>query len=108
MQEFYIKDKNTNVAFRGFVATTDINCPPFDFFRLAHANHWASLFQDVLNVKCPIPIPDDLVRQFILKETDEKIAQMLSDSNPHPVIHKLLTDDTLSHKEQEKLLLQII
>lgn len=66
------------------------------------------LFQDVLKIKCPISIPDDLVRQFVLQKTDEMITQMLPNSAPHPAIHQLLTDDTLSHKEQERLLKDVI
>lgn len=57
MREFYIKDKKANLAFRGFQPTTDINCPPFDYFRLGYALNSANLFQDLLKVKCPIPIP---------------------------------------------------
>ena len=108
MREFYFKDKNTNIAFRGFEPTTDTDCPPFDYFRLGHAYNAANLFQDVLKIKCPISIPDDLVRQFVLQKTDEMITQMLSNSAPHPAIHQLLTDDTLSHKEQERLLKDVI
>ena len=108
MKEFYFKDKKTNIAFRGFMPTTDIDCLPFDYFRLGHAYNSANLFQDVLKVKCPISIPDDLVRQFILQKTDEMIAQMLSNSASHPAIHQLITDDTLSHKEQERLLKDVI
>lgn len=104
MKEFYFKDQNTNIAFRGFVPTTDIDCPPFDYFRLGHAYNSANLFQDVLKAKCPIAIPDGIVRQFVLQKTDEMIRQELYKSTPNPAIHKLLTDDTLSHKEQEKLL----
>lgn len=104
MRELYFKDKNTNIAFRGFVPMTDIDCLPFDYFRLGHAYNYANLFQDVLRVKCPISIPDDLVRKFVLQKTDEMIAQELSKSIPHPAIHKLLTDDSLSHKEQKRLL----
>jgi len=108
MREFYFKNKKTNVAFRGFMPTKDIDCLPFDYFRLGHAYNFANLFQDVLKLKCPISIPDDFVRQFVLQKTDEWIAQMLSKSEPHPAIHQLLTDETLSHKEQERLLKDVI
>lgn len=106
MREFYFKDKKANVAFRGFVPMTEIDCPPFDYFRLGHAYNSLNLFQDILKVKCPIP--DDLVWQFVLQKTDEMIAQMFSNSAPHPAIHQLLTDDTLSHKDQERLLKDVI
>lgn len=104
MREFYFKDKKTNVAFRGFQPTTDINCLPFDYFRLGHAFNSANLFQDLLKVKCPIPIPDDMVRKFVLQQTDEMIAEMFAKSSPHPAIHQLLIDNTLAQKEQNKLL----
>ena len=108
MREFYFKDKKTNIAFRGFMPTTDIDCLPFDYFRLGHAYNSAKLFQDVLKVKCPITIPADLVWQHVLQNTDEMIAQMLTKSAPHPAIHQLLTDETLSHKEQERLLKDVV
>lgn len=60
MRESYFKDKNTNIAFRGFEPTTDTDCLPFDFFRLGHAYNAANLFQNVLRIKCPISIPDDI------------------------------------------------
>lgn len=104
MREFYFKDKKTNVAYRGFQPTSDLDCPPFDYFRLGHAYNGANLFQDILKVKCPIQIPDDLVRKFVLKQTDDMIADKLANSKPHPAIHQLLTNESLSHKEQNKLL----
>lgn len=104
VREFFIKDKKTGVAYRGYEPSTDINCPPFDYFRFGYANHLAHLFQDNLKVKCPVPIPDALVRKFALQQTDEMIAEKLSNSEPNAAIHTLLFIDTLSHKEQEKLL----
>jgi hypothetical protein len=104
MREFYFKDKKTNVAYRGFQPTTDIDCPPFDYFRYGYAYNFANLFQDVLKVKCPVRIPDDMVRKFVLKQTDDMIARKLAVSQPHPAIHQLFTNDSLSHKEQNKLL----
>lgn len=108
MREFYFKDKKTNVVFRGFQATTDINCLPFDFFRLTHAYNAANSFQDVLRVKCPISISDDMVRKFMLQQTDETIAEMLANSSPNPAIHQLLIDNTLSQKEQNRLLKGVV
>lgn len=108
MLEFYLKDKKTDEAIRGFLASTEINCPPLDFFRFEHAYNSAKQFQDILKIKCPIDIPDSLVRQFVLQETNEMIEEMLSQSEPHPAIHKLLSEDTLSHKEQVKLLKGVV
>lgn len=104
MREFYFKDKKKKVAFRGFMATTDIDCPPFDYFRYGHAYNAANLFQDVLKVKCPIPIPEDLVRKFVLKQTDNMIAEKLANSSPNPAIHQLIMDENLSNKDRIKLL----
>ena len=104
MREFYIRDKKTGAAYRGYEPSTDINCPPFDYYRFGYANHYAILFQDILKVKCPVPIPDAFVRKFALQQTDEMIAEKLTNSEPNAAIHTLLFNDTLSHKEQEKLL----
>lgn len=108
MREFYLKDKKTNVAYRGFQATTDIDCLPFDYFRYGHAYNAANLFQDVLKIKCPIPIPDDLVRKFVLKQTDDMIAEKLAKSAPNPALHQLLVDENLSNKDRNKLLKNVI
>lgn len=105
---FYLEDKKTNEAIRGFMTTTEINCPPLDFFRFQHAYNSAKQFQDILKIKCPIDIPDSFVRQFVLQETDKMIVQNLSRSEPHPAIHRLLTEDTLSQKEQIKLLKGVV
>ena len=108
MREFYFEDKAANVAFRGFQPATDINCPPFDYFRLGHALNSANLFQDLPKIKCPIPIPDDMVRKFMLQQTDEMISEMLANSSPNPAIHQLLIDNTLSQKDQNKLLKGVV
>ena len=104
MRDFYLKDKRTNIAFRGIQPTTDINCPPFDYFRLGHAYNFANIFQDRLKVKCPISIPDDMVRQFVLQQTDEMIVEKLAKSTPNPAIHQILIEEALSYKEQNKIL----
>ena len=108
MREFYFKDKRTNVAYRGFQPTTDIDCLPFDYFRYGHAYTAANLFQDVLKIKCPIPIPDDLVRKFVLKQTDDMIAEKLAKSTPNPALHQLLVDDNLSNKDRNNLLKNVV
>ncbi|MBR6367450.1 MAG: hypothetical protein IKR89_03670 [Bacteroidaceae bacterium] len=91
MKFFDFKDKNTNVSFRGIMPSTEIDCPPFEYFRLVYA-----YYQSLTN--------DDLEKREILNKTNEMLEQKLKESKPHPAIHQLLTDDTLSHKEQEKLL----
>ena len=104
MRGFYFKDKKTNVAYRGFQPTTDIDCPPFDYFRYGHAYNAANLFQDILKVKCPIRIPDEFVRKFVLKQTDDMIAVKLANSTPNLAIHQLIMDENLSNKDRNKLL----
>lgn len=104
MREFYFRDKESNVAFRGFHPTTDINCLPFEYFRLGHAYSFSNLLQDVLKVNGTFPISDEYVRQFVLEKTDDMIAEQFASSSPHPAIHQLITDNNLSHKEQIKLL----
>ena len=104
MREFYFKDKNTNKAYRGWQAMNDIDCLPFDYFRLGHAYNFANVYQDYLKVQCPVPIPDEIVRDFVLKETDKMIEDKLANSLPNKAIHQLFMDDTLSYKEQNKLL----
>lgn len=104
MREFYIKDKNSNVAYRGYHPSTDINCKPFDYFRIGHAYNFANLFQDILKVKSPTPIPDEVVRNFILAKTDEMITNKLATTSPNPIVHQILSDKSLSYKDQNKLL----
>lgn len=104
MKDFYFKDKNTNVAYRGYQPTNDRDCPPFDYFRLNHAYYSANLFQDVLKVKCPIPIPDDMVRRFVLEQLDESISEVMKKTMPNPAIHQLFANSEISYREQTKLL----
>ena len=57
-----------------------------------------------MKVKCPVRIPDEYVREYVLKQTDKMIAEKLTNSTPNPAIHQLITDDKLSNKDQNKLL----
>lgn len=107
MREFHIKDKNKNLAFRGIVPHNDLNCPPFDYFRLVLAHNMANQFQDIHKVKCPISIPDEIVRNFVLKQTDDMIVEKLTNSAPHPVLHQLIMDEKLSNKDRNKLMKNI-
>ncbi len=104
MREFYFKDKKSNSAYRGVVPHNDVNCPPFDYFRFLHAEIWFKNYSWMLSVKCPVHIPDEYVRQFVLEKTDELIEETLSKSEAKPELHQLLTDDTLSYHQQNKLL----
>ena len=108
MRFYNIKDKRTNKSYRGISPSMDLNCQPFDYFRLGHAYNSANAFQETLRLKCPISFPDKLVRDFILKMTDEMIAEILKRSSPNPAIHLLLTEDTLSFKDQKKILKDIV
>ena len=104
MQEFYFKDKNKNFAIRGIVPHNDFNCLPFDYFRLGHAMNVSNVYEDLLKVKCPIHIPQKMIRKFCLENVDKMLKEMLESSNPNPKIHELLANNVLSKKEQEKLL----
>lgn len=104
MQEFYFKDKNKDFAIRGVVPYNDFKCLPYGYFRLGHALNVANVYEDILKVKCPFQIPQELIRQFCLQKVDEMLKEMLESSKPNPKIHELLTNDSLSKKEQEKLL----
>ena len=104
MQFFYFKDKNQNFAFRGMAPHNDENCLPFEYFRLGHAELASQQFQEILKIKCPISIPDDMVRKFVLEQTDSMINEHLSNSTANPMISQLLNDDTLSKDEQFSLL----
>lgn len=108
MREFYFKDKKSNVAYQGVVPSNDVNCDPFDYFRFLHAEIWFKNYSWMLSVKCPVPIPDQYVRQYVLDRTDELIAETLAKSEPKPELHQLLTDDSLSYKQQNKLLKGLI
>lgn len=85
----------------------DENCLPFDYFKYGHAMLAAEQFHEVLKYKCPIPIPDDMVRKFVLEKTEEMIAEQMEKSSPNPSISKLLNDESLSKSEQFDLLMGI-
>lgn len=104
MEEFYFEDKNKNISIRGMAPHNDVNCPPFDYFRLWHVQTTTSVFSDILKVKCPIAIPESIIRKFMLEETDKMIAEQFGKTTANPQLHTLLTDNTLSYKDQNKLL----
>ena len=104
MVEFYFKDKERNMAIRGIGPKNDINCAPLDYFKYGHVEIASNLFNDVLKVKSPMPIPDNMVRDFVLQETDKMIEEQLKTSTANPEIHELLKNDALSYKQQNKLL----
>lgn len=104
MWEFYFKDKNKNFAFRGIVPHNDVNCAPYDYFRYMHAELRYNNFNWAQEQKCAIDVPEYYVKQFVLKQVDDLCAQLLSSTKQRPEIHRLLTDDSLSYKEQNELL----
>ena len=107
MREFYFKDKNTNVAYRGIMPHNDIDCLPFDYYRISFAYNMANQVEDILKIKCPIVIPEHYIKKIILEETDKMIADKLKGSAPKYAIHQLFKNDTLSYKQQNKLLKNI-
>lgn len=104
MREYYIKDKHSNKVIRIIKPQDDINWPPFDFFRLGLAEMQFKLFYDKLQAKCPYKIPEKDVRTFVLDKIDELVKEKLDTTKPKLQIHQLLTEDSLSYKQQKKLL----
>lgn len=96
MRYFYFKDENQNFAIRGMAPHNDEDCRPFDHFRFGHAELASAQLQEILKLKCPFPIPDDMVRKFVLEQTDEMISEQLSKTKANPAISKLIKDDSLS------------
>lgn len=105
MQEFYFKDKNKHFAIMGIAPHNDVDCPPYDFFRLCFAKNISRVFGEKLKYKCPVTIPKEMVEKFCLGKMDEMLKELLETSKPNVTIHELLTNDTLTKKEQEKLLM---
>lgn len=104
MREFYFKDKKRDVAYRGIMPNNDVDCPPFDYFRFLYAEINAKRFAEMLEMKCPVPIPEQTVRAYVLEKIDELLDEKLSNSSPKPEIQELLEDDALSYKQQIRLI----
>ena len=104
MREFEFRDIDRNVAYRGVIPCNDLNCPPFEFFRMLHAEIWFKNYTWLLSIKCPVHIPEKYVRRYALEQTDLLISETLSRSTRNVEIFQLLNDDSLSWKQQEKLL----
>lgn len=104
MQEFYFKDKHPKTEYWGFIPHNDVNCAPFDYFRYIHAEQCYKIINQILKDEYRTGISEHDIRQYALKQVDELIEQLLSSASPKTEIHKLLTDYTLSKKEQNELL----
>ncbi len=104
MKEFYIEDKTQNISFSGFMPSNDVDCLPFDYFRYAYAEQYFKCLSSIIKCKCQMEISEQFVRQFAIKQVDEQINTLLLSTDKKPEIHKILTNDTLSFKEQKKLL----
>ena len=104
MREFYIKDKVQKIAFRGVKPTNDINCLPLDFCKYPHAELMFDIYNETLKHTCPIPISENIVRNFVLEKVEEQIETMLSSSALKPEIQVLFSDNNMSLKDQERLL----
>ena len=81
-----------------------MDCPPFDYYRYSHAELMYKTFHEQVKAQCPIDVPECLIRDFVLNQVGEHINSMLLSASLKPEVHQLLSDDSLSHKEQEKLL----
>lgn len=104
MREYFVKDKRTNTVVRIIKPQDDVNWPPFDFFRFSHTELQFQLFNDRLKLNCPYKIPEKKVRTFVLDKVDKLIEEKLNATTPKPEIHQLLTDSSLSYKQQNSLL----
>ena len=104
MREFYIKDNAHNIAYRGVKPTHEMNCLPLDFCMYTHAEIMFGIHDDILKQTCPILIPEYVVRKFVLEKVEEQIATMLASTVLKPEIQALFSDNSLSFKEQAKLL----
>lgn len=105
MQEFYYKDKNKNFSIMGIAPHNDVDWPPYDYFRFGYAKNISMVFGEKLKYKCPVIIPKEKVKKFCFEKTDEMLKEKLESSKPNAALHELLTNDTLTKKEQEKLLI---
>ena len=104
MRGFYIKDKVKNIAYRGVESTTEINCPPLDFFKYPQAEIMFGIYNETLKYSCPFQIPEYVVRNYVLGKVEEQISTMLSSTFLKSEIQALLSDNSLSFKKQKKLL----
>lgn len=108
MREFFFKDKLKNISFRGIMPSNDVNCPPFDYYRFSCAELSFKTFSERLKAQCPIDIPKDFICNFVLSQVDANINNMLLSAPLKPEIHQLLLDNSLSAKEQERLLKGVV
>ena len=108
MQEFYIKDNVHDIAFRGVKPTHELNCLPLDFCKYPHAELMYGIYKETLKYTCPISIPEDVVRKFVLEKVEEQIDTMLASTTLKPEIQTLLSDNNLSSKDQERLLKGVV
>lgn len=104
MREFYIKDIANNIVFRGIQPKNEIDCQPLDYYKYSHAELMFVLYKDILKHNCPLSIPDDFIRNFVLTKTEELIDNMLASTALKPEISSLLSDNNLSFKQQKRLL----
>ena len=104
MHEFFFKDKNSNKIIRGISPHNDVDCDPFEYFRLNYAFLMFRQMGDFLRILNAEQVPEELLLDFVLKEVDKMIAGKLSSSKPSPEIHQLFSDETLDKNHQNKLL----
>lgn len=103
MREFFFKDKNSNTIIRGFAPHNDIDCDPFEYFRLGYAFSMFRNNSDLLSLK-GVDVPEEVIKTCTLNKVDMIINDILESSQPNPAIHQLLTDESLKKQQQLKLL----
>lgn len=104
MKGIFVEDKKSKIAYRGIVLDNDANVPPFDYFRYSFALNLANVMQDNIRHQGKTLPQDVLLNNNALFRTDSLLSNMLSHSCPNKVIHELFTNESLSYRQQIKLL----
>ena len=102
MRKFYFEDKEKRSAYLGIMPSNEVNLLPFQHYRCGLAE---SFYMILSQLKSDSErIPENVMRQTALGQTDRYISKLLLKAKRKPEIQKLLVDDSLSYKEQNKLL----
>ena len=104
MREFYFEDQNKKVAYRGVLPHDDVNCRPLDYFKYGCALFLSNKYRKQMEMKGINFYSDDLINKVAIQNIDKQISEMLGNSNRNDNLLKLLSNDGLSYKEQNRLL----
>ena len=104
MREFYFEDQNKKVAYRGVLPHDDVNCRPLDYFKYGCALFLSNKYRKQMEMKGINFYSDDLINKVAIQNIDKQISEMLGNSNRNDNLLKLLSNDGLPYKEQNRLL----